>query len=273
MAVQAEKGAGLMDLSRVFRWGRATVVMGVLVGMVAVAVPYAQRRYGQSQSYSGNVQYDGKFTFVRMSYNTGLSGFRRGRGGGDPWSHDYPYGEHSFLKILTSISNVAAHVEESSIMGFSDPDMFRFPVIYLVEPGYWAMSESDVVGLRNYLAKGGFMIVDDFPSWAWGQFDTQMARVFPANKWIEITIEHPIFHSFFEIDPHEVPQSYNLGGPPQFWAMFEDNDPTKRMLVIANYQNDLSEFWEYVEQGFSPTPATNESYKVGINQFIYGITH
>jgi len=253
-------------------WGRMAVIVAVLVGMVAVAVPYAQRRYGQSFSYSGNVPYDGKFTFIRMSYEMGLRGFRRGRGG-EPWSHDWPYGEHSFLKILTSISNVRAHVEETSIMGFSDPEMFKFPVIYLVEPGYWQMSESDVVNLRNYLTKGGFLIVDDFPRNAWGQFDLQMSRALPENTWIQIDIDHPIFHSFFEIDPHEVPQSYDLGGPPEFWALFEDNDPTKRMLVIANYQNDLSEFWEYVEQGFTPTPATNESYKVGINQFIYGITH
>jgi hypothetical protein len=256
------------------RLGTALLAVVVLVGVAAAAVPEAQRRYGQSQSYYGNVTYDGKFTFVRMSYDIGLRGFsRRGRGGGAPWAHDYPLGENSFLKILTSVSNVPAHVDESSIMAFSDTDLFKFPVIYLVEPGYWNMSEADVVGLRNYLSKGGFLIVDDFPDWAWGQFDLQMSRVFPENKWIEIGIDHPIFHSFFEIDPHEVPQMYNLGGRPEFWAMFEDNDPTKRMLVIANYQNDLSEFWEYVEQGFSPTPASNESYKVGVNQFIYGITH
>ncbi len=247
-------------------------VVAVLVGLVAAAAPLAQRRYGQSQAYSGNVQYDGKFTFVRMSYNfASLS--RRGFGREAPWAHDFPYGEHNFLKILTSISNVPAHVDETSIMTFSDPEMFKFPLLYLVEPGFWAMSDADVVNLRSYLTKGGFLIVDDFPDRAWVNFEQQMARVFPENKWIEITIDHPIFHSFFEIDPHEVPQSYNLGGPPQFWAMFEENDPAKRMLVIANYQNDLSEFWEYVEQGFSPTPETNESYKVGINQFIYGITH
>ena len=260
-----------MKQVRTSSWLRLAVVGAVLVGLVAVAVPYAQRRYGQSASYSGNVEYDGRFTFVRMAYDMGLRGFR-GRGQ-PPWQHDFPYGEHNFLKILTSISNVRAHVDETSIMTFSDPDLFRFPLIYLVEPGYWQMSDADVEGLRSYLAKGGFLIVDDFPGNGWYQFEGQMSRVFPTLKLIEIGIDHPIFHSFFEIDPHEVPQSYNLGGPPMFFALFEENDPSKRMLVIANYQNDLSEFWEYVEQGFSPTPATNESYKVGINQFIYGITH
>lgn len=246
---------------------RGSVAVALLVGLVAVAGPLAQRRYGSSAQYAGNVQYDGKFTFVRISYNTGMS--RRGA----PWAHDYPYGEHNFLKILTAVSNVPAHVGESSIVALDDPDLFKFPVAYLVEPGYWYMAETEMIGLRNYLTKGGFLIVDDFPGNAWYNFDQQMSRVFPHLKWIEIGLEHAIFHSFFEIDPHEVPQSYNLGGPPMFFALFEDNDTTKRMLAIANYQNDLSEFWEAVETGFRPTRETNESYKVGINQFIYGITH
>ncbi|HSG00669.1 MAG TPA: DUF4159 domain-containing protein [Vicinamibacterales bacterium] len=252
--------------------GAALLAVVALVGVAAVAVPEAQRRYGQSQSYYGNVTYDGKFTFVRMSYDTPLRS-RRGFGREASWAHDYPLGEYNFLKILTSVSNVRAHVDESSIMDFSDPEMFRFPVLYLVEPGYWLMSDEDVTHLRAYLSKGGFLIVDDFPDRAWYNFEQQMARVFPDKKWIEITIDHPMFHSFFEIDPHEVPQSYNLGARPEFWALFEENDPTKRMLVIANYQNDLSEFWEYSDQGRYFVSETNESYKVGVNQFIYGITH
>jgi hypothetical protein len=56
-------------------------------------------------------------------------------------------------------------------------------------------------------------------------------------------------------------------------ALFEDNDRSKRMLAIANYQNDLSEFWEFSEQGRYLVSDSNEAYKVGVNQFIYGITH
>jgi len=250
---------------------RGAALVALLVGLVAVAGPIAQRRYGSSAQYAGNVTYDGKFTFVRVSYSAGFGG--RGFRQGAPWAHDYPYGEHNFLKILAAVSNVPLHVGETSIMALSDPDLFKFPVAYLVEPGYWYMGEEEMLGLRNYLTKGGFLIVDDFPGNAWYNFDLQMSRVFPQLKWIEIGLEHAIFHSFFEIDPHEVPQSYNLGGPPMFFALFENNDPSKRMLAIANYQNDLSEFWEAVETGFRPTPETNESYKVGINQFIYGITH
>jgi hypothetical protein len=249
----------------------AAIVLAVIAGAATI---WAQRPGGvprpqpQYQSYSGNVRYDGKFVFIRMSY--AFSGRQRA-----PWSHDYPDGEHNFMKLFTAIANVTAHVDETSIMSFSDPEMFKFPLIYLCEPGYFAFSDSDVTNLRNYLLKGGFMVVDDFPSWAWGNFDVQMSRVFPEGHWIELQdASHQIFHSFFEIESLSiVPMAYNLGDKPRFMALFEDNDPHKRMYAIANYQNDISEFWEWSASGRYMVSDNNEAYKVGINQFIYGITH
>jgi hypothetical protein len=160
-------------------------------------------------------------------------------------------------------------------MEFSDPEIFKFPVMYLVEPGYWELSMDAAKMLRSYLLKGGFLIVDDFPSWGWGQFDLQITKAFPEGRWIELAPDatgagHPIFHTFFEI--LSVPQSYPLGGPPRFLALFEDNDPKKRMLAIANYCNDLSEFWEASNTGYYIVQNSNEAYKIGVNQFIYGVT-
>jgi Domain of unknown function (DUF4159) len=246
------------------------IVLTTVLILAAVSTALAQRGggYGFRQSYSGNTRYDGKFVFVRMSYPTNT--FRN-----PGWAHDYPDGEVHFMKILTTVSNVQAHVEETNILDFGDPEMFKFPVIYLVEPGYWQMNEEQAKALRAYLMKGGFMIVDDFPSWAWQQFDLQMSAVFPQGQWIDLEdASHPIFHSFFEIDSLDlIPQAYFLGGPPRFRALFEDNDPNKRMLVIANYQSDLSEFWEFSEVGIYPIDASNKAYKLGVNEFVYGMTH
>ena len=254
------------------RRARLMFIAMVLVVTAGTVTVFAQRtgtrrESSSSQSYTGNVRYDGRFVFVRMSY--GYAGRQ-----GAPWAHDYPVGEEHFLKILTSITNMASHTTESSIMSFSDPELFKFPVAYLVEPGFWWMSDADVTNLKAYLLKGGFLIVDDFPMRAWQQFDQQMARVFPEGRWIELDPTHPIFHSFFEVNSFDIiPQAYNLGGRPIFLAMFEDNDPKKRMYAIANYQNDLSEFWEFSESGRYLVQDANEAYKIGVNQFIYGITH
>jgi hypothetical protein len=215
-----------------------------------------------------NVAYDGKVVFVRMSYP--VSGFRR-----EPtWAHDYPTGERHFMRILTTVTNVSAHVDDTNILAFGDPELFKFPVAYLVEPGFWTMTEEEVRALRAYLQKGGFLIVDDFPYWAWDNFSLQMSRVFPDGRWVDLDAVHPIFHSFFEIDTLDIVPAYpQLGEHPIYRALFEDNDPEKRMFVIANYQNDLSEFWEHSEQGFYPVDVSNEAYKAGINEFIYGILH
>jgi hypothetical protein len=218
-----------------------------------------------------NQPYDGRFTFVRMSYQVGLGmGFGRG---GAPWAHDYPDGERNFLKILTAVTNVPANLDGTNVLSFDDPEMFRYPVLYLVEPGYWAMNDDQVTALRAYLQKGGFMIVDDFPSWAWPQFEYEMRRVFPDLEWQELDVTHPVFHSFFDIETLDIVPAYPaLGDRPIFRALFADNDPSGRMYVIANYQNDLSEFWEFSESGFYAVQETNEAYKVGVNQFMYGLT-
>ena len=256
----------------------SAAVLVVAAGAVTI---WAQRPGGNGNqnrsqgSYSGNVPYDGKFVFIRISY----ASYSRMQA---PWAHDWPDGEKNFMKLFTALSNVNAHVDQTSIMSFSDPELFKFPVAYMVEPGYWQMSESDVTNLRAYLQKGGFLIVDDFPQISrggagdsWGNFELQMSRVFPEAKWKEFTdATHPIFHSFYEIESLGIePMAYSKGDRPRFLALFEDNDPNKRMLVIANYQNDLSEFWEFSGTGRYLVSDNNEAYKVGINQFVYGITH
>jgi hypothetical protein len=258
---------------------KLALTLALLVVATATLVaqrPGINRRESSSiESYGGNVRYDGRFVFVRMSYQTN---FRRE----PPWAHDYNVGETHFLKIFTGITNVAAHVDYSSVMAFNDPLLMKFPVAYLVEPGYWIMSDDDVKNLRAYLQKGGFLIVDDFPQVSrigggidsWANFEQQMARCFPDGRWIKLDPTHPIFHSFFDIDDFSsIPTAYNLGGRPEFWALFEDNDPNKRMFVIANYMNDISEFWEHSEKGYYMVADTNQAYKFGVNEFLYGMTH
>ena len=251
--------------------GRSYLV-GTLVLLAGVGVLAQRSGFGGGGSrftgLNANVPYDGRFVFVRMSYPTGM-----GNRQGPPWSHDYPIGEAHFMRILTAVSDVPAHLDGSSVMEFDNPEIFKFPVIYLVEPGYWRLSDAQVLSLREYLLKGGFLIVDDFPSWAWGNFDEQMSRVFPASKWTDLTADHPVWHSFFEIESLNMTTYYNLGGPPIFRALFEDNDPAKRMYVIANFQNDVSEYWEFSGTGYKPVDEDNEAYKFGVNEFIYGITH
>ena len=68
-------------------------------------------------------------------------------------------------------------------------------------------------------------------------------------------------------------RSTTIRGRPIFRGIFEDNDPTKRLMVMINYNTDISEFWELSDTGFKPIDESNEAYKLGVNYIIYGMTH
>ena len=144
------------------------------------------------------------------------------------------------------------------------------------EPGYWIITESEAKAFRAYLLKGGFVIFDDFAEnrGGWDYFESIFRQVMPAAKWVELDGTHPIFHCFFEIpDPLKFLPPYDQDLKPTYLGVYEDNDPSKRLMAIVNYNNDISEYWEYSGQGFAPVTEENEAYKLGVNYVIYGLTH
>jgi hypothetical protein len=232
-------------------------------------------------AYHGNPPYDGKFTFARIKYR----GYAHMSQEGPGWSHDYPDAEENFTKILRDITSVRPFVEAGPILGsaivaMDDPAVFKYPVSYMSEPGGWSPTDAEIAGFRAYLLKGGFMIFDDFREGWNGQYDfsalqNHMSRAIPTAKWVQLTGTEPIFDSFFKIDLNGPISGTSAYGTrrPTFWGVYQDNDPKKRLLVIANVDNDIGESWEYSASGFVPVAAANETYKLGINYVIYALTH
>ncbi len=228
----------------------------------------AQRR--SAPQFEPNVPYDGRLTWVRIKYiMPDFSGGFRSRD--LPWAHDYPRGERHFTKIVSEISTARVRLGASNILTLDDPQLGRYPVAYMAEPGFWRPSEKEVLGLRNYLTKGGFIIFDDFAGQHWMNFESQMRRVFPNVRAVPLDTKHPIFDSFYKISSLEYTHPY-YGLKSVFYGFFEDNDPRKRLLAIANYNNDLSEMWEFSDVGMFPVDMSNEAYKLGVNYVIYALT-
>ncbi len=216
---------------------------------------------------SHKVDYDGRFAFARLRYG-GLAGaFSRRE---PPWAHDYPRADFHFLKILGEITFTRTYVDEGNILTLDDPDLAMFPIAYMSEPGFWTMDEAEMEGLRAYLQKGGFVIFDDFRDNHMDNLIAQMRRVLPEANWQPLDATHPVFHSFFEIDSLDVQGYY---GPAEWSGIFEDNDPAKRLMAIANYNHDLGEMWEYSDTGLVPVDISNEAYKFGVNYVVYAMTH
>jgi hypothetical protein len=222
----------------------------------------------------GNTPYDGRFVFVRLRYSGGFGGGFGRRGGGPLWAHDYPDGEVHFTRILEELSLLRVRTDGSNILSLDDPELFNYPVAYMAEPGGWQVSPTEAESFRNYLLKGGFAIFDDFRGYDWDNLQYQMRLVLPEGRWVELTGTEPIFHSFFEIsNPQDLVPPYNQELAPSYWGIYEDNDPKKRLIMVANVNNDLSEYWEYAGTGLYFVDLSNEAYKFGVNYVMYALTH
>jgi len=221
-----------------------------------------------------NTAYNGRFTFVRIRYEPtrwGPGGYAWGLD--LKWNHDYPRAETHFMKILGETTMLDLNRASGNILALDDPELFKYPVAYMCEPGFWAPTDAEATSLRTYLHKGGFLIVDDFSGRQWDNFEAQMRRVLPGARIVELEPTHPVFDSFFRVDPRGLHHPYFQGAASQIFGVFEDNDPKKRLLAVVNYNLDLSEYWEWSDTGFIPIDLSNEAYKLGVDYVIYGMTH
>ena len=229
-----------------------------------------------------NVPYDGQVTFVRLRYkgSPGNCYYR-----GEPsWAHGYGYpekgtAEMNLMKIVSEISVLRPHIEATNVVAIDDPQLFRYPVAFLVEAGYLTLSEKEVLALRKYLERGGFLIIDDAREDAfrgqsgWANMVSMLQLVLPGLHPIDLDVSHPIFHAFFDIPSFDIVRQFYDQGPPVFRGIFEDNDPKKRLMVMINFNTDVSNFWEYAALGFRPMEESNEAYELGVNYLFYALTH
>ena len=250
------------------------LVMVAGVWVTGLARPAAREMaVGAADSAPGNTPYDSRFTFVRLSYEMSLRGGGFFGGRDLPWAHDYPRAEQNLMRIMEDLTlvDVFQGPNGGNIFPVGDPEMHKYPFAYMSEPGYWTQTDEEAASLRHYLLKGGFVVFDDFRNEHWYNFEAQLRRVLPEAKLVELDISHPVFHSFFEIKTLEMDLMYN--NPPTFWGVFEDNDPERRLMIVANYDNDIGEYWEFDGTGWLSIDLTNEAYKFGVNYIMYAMTH
>ena len=174
------------------------------------------------------------------------------------------------------------------ILELTDPELFNYPFIYIVEPGSLRFTEDEVTALRQYLLNGGFLMVDDF--WGereWQNFEYEISRVFPNRVPEELPLSHPIFHAVFDLK--EKPQIPNIGdalrGRSQgitwerydaqevhFKALYDDEG---RMMAIICHNTDLGDGWEEegVDKWYFHEFSEKKAYPMGINIVFYAMTH
>lgn len=207
-----------------------------------------------------------EFTFVRIQWHeNGLRTYAFATRA-PLWAHDYPTAETNLYRAVELFTSLRV-ADHSEIMTLEDAAIFEYPLIYMCEVGWLKLSDAEVKGLREYLLRGGFLIVDDFrnPN-ELRTFQTEMKRVLPDHPLRRLSADHPIFHIFFDVeDLYRRGPNWHL--IPVYYGVFDDKN---RMMVLVNYNTDIGDGWEWPE---TFGEFSTESFELGINYIIYSYTH
>jgi len=246
--------------------------MGVFAQFQTTPEPLSVFAKSEQSVQSGEPE----FTFVRIVY-TGLGSW----GYYKAWTTDWPKSDRQFILGIQRLTNIRVAEEEKTIE-LTDPEIFQYPFLYSVECGHWNLTESEVIALREYLRRGGFLFCDDFwGSREWDNFQRNMSRVLPGSRISEIPLDHPVFHSLYDINQLvQIPnvglavyssQTHEQDGfVPHCRGIFDQND---RLMVIINWNTDLGDAWEWADLPGFPTKFSTYAYQIGINAIIYAMSH
>jgi Domain of unknown function (DUF4159) len=220
---------------------------------------------------------DGReFHFVRLAYPD--SGFGRRQA----WTTDMPEAEQHLIGGLRRLSRIDVSDDNRSIT-IRDDKLFDYPLLYAVEVGHWSLDDVEAARLRDYLLRGGTLVVDDFHGTAeWASFMRSMSKVFPDRTVVDIPEDDPLFHIVHDLDDRvQIPSigvlfrpggvTYEYDGYDPHWrGIYDDED---RLMVIINFNMDLGDAWEHADTPEYALQYTNLAYKYAVNYVIYAMTH
>ena len=257
-----------------------------LVGLGAAPLALQRNAFDQFQRYGGyedrgyNTQSNDKaeFTWSRLHYNDSgrrFGGFRRGS-----WSTDYPKADRQFLFAFKRLTRIDARPTEQ-IVDLDSDDIYNWPFVYAVQVESWSFSPTQAARMREYLLKGGFLMVDDFHGTAdWESFMAGMRMVFPDRPVEELADNDEMFHVLYDLGQRfQVPgeqyvstgRTYeNDGFVPHWRAIRDDNG---RVVVAICYNMHLGDAWEWADDPRYPERFASLAFRVGIDYIAYSMTH
>ena len=222
-----------------------------------------------------------EFQFSRLIYP---SGYGWGRGSA---LVDWPDAEHHFMQGLNRLTRVDGAIisrydgNGGRMVSLRDDALFDYPWLYAVEVGDWHLDDHEAARLREYLMRGGFLMVDDFHgSRGWFGFNESLQRVFPDRPWVEIPESDEVMHVLYDLDKGtQIPGVRALysgrtweedGFTPHWRGIYDDKG---RLLIAINFNMDLGDAWEHADTPGYPEPMTAMAYRFAVNYVIYAMTH
>ena len=184
-------------------------------------------------------------------------------GGGGDWYND-PDALPNLASIISSRTTVAIETEQK-VLTLSDRELLNHPVLFMTGHGRIVFSEQERDRLRSYLRQGGFLYADD----DFGMdesFREEMAKVFHASELVELSFNHPIYHTFYDFDT----------GPPQIHKHIDDEPPrgfgifeAGRLVVYYTYNSNPSDGWTAVHE--NPDDVREQAFRMGVNIVLFAL--
>jgi hypothetical protein len=201
--------------------------------------------------------------------------------GGTSWSQDYPRADRHFSLALRRLTRIQVRSVEQPVNLDDGDDVFNWPWLNAGEMGDWKLTLSQVAKLREYLLRGGFLMLDDF--WGteeWERFDETMRLVFPDRPIIEIPDADSIFHTVYDLDDrYQVPGEWairrgttyrNDGAIPHWRGILDDHG---RVMVAMSFNSDIGDSWEWADDPEYPEKYSALGIRIGVNYVVYSMTH
>jgi hypothetical protein len=242
---------------------RQPLLLG-LVLLLAAGLVYGQFGFGRRVVIQQNDPPPTEFVIARWSFNT------NGRIGHTGWTHNYPYSEQHLNQLLSEVTSVNVDRMSYRVVALDSDEIFDYPMAYVSEPGEMDMTPDEVGNFRQYVSRGGFIIVDDFDGDHIVNLSSQVKLAFPDRELLPVNVGHELFHSFYSTESLEIFAPYVTGGRPGYYVL---TNPTGDVAMIALWNNDLANFWDWIDEARYPLEPSTEAFRMGINFVIYAMTH
>lgn len=218
-----------------------------------------------------------EWVFGRLRYDSG--GGRRYWGGG-AWATDFPKADRQFVQGVRRLSRLHSRSVEQ-VVDINKDEIYNVPWLYAVEVGNWTLNDDQAKRLRQYLLRGGFMMVDDFHGTEqWADFMDSLRRVFPDREVVDLENRDQIFHVVYDLDDRfQVPgiqmfrsgRTYERDGIDPKWRGITDEKG--RVMLAICHNMDLGDAWEWADHPNYPEHYASLAYRIGINYITYAMTH
>ena len=245
----------------------ARSLLQLAIGLAALLATnhVSAQRFGGRFAIQQNEPPATEFVAARWRFGT------NGRIGHMGWSHNYPYSERHLNDFVQETTRIDVKTESYKIVELGSDDVFEHPFTYVSEPGEMELTDQEVENLREYVDRGGFILIDDFDGPVhMAQLRSQMFRAFPDRYFVPLTIDNPIFDLIFELQDLLGMAPYVPGGELVYYGMLNDRG---EIAIVACYNNDLANFWDRIDQGSYPLRPSTDAFRMGINYLVYSMTH